>query len=179
MRFRPVPTLLASLALLSCKDIEQYSTHEGEAYRGQIVDACFMRRGFAVGTELCLTFDATHVGDGPGILATSDHLLEGAPLRVAPELLHDPLSTLSFGEGRDRNLVYTVSPRPNDPANEADATRSTSDVMVVLSLMHGDSAEVRLLRGAPPSGAASCPDSGEALFGVFAPLTKQPGPCSF
>lgn len=179
MPLRPRLTLLASLALLSCKDIEQYSTQEGEVYRGQIVDACFMRRGFRAGTELCMTFDASRTGLGPGVLSTSDHQLMDTPLRVVPELLHDPLSTLSFGEGRDRNLVYSVTPRPLDAEEEAGAAHATSDVMAVLSFMHGGNAEVRLLRGAPPSGAPSCPDSGEALFGVFAPLTKQPGPCSF
>jgi hypothetical protein len=77
---------------------------------------------------------------------------------------------LTFGEGRNRNLVYMVTPQGGE---------STADITAVLSLMHSGTAEVRLLRGAASADAPSCPDSGDALFAVFTPLTKREGPCSF
>jgi hypothetical protein len=64
-------TVLATGLATACNDIERFSTAEGESYRGHIVDACFMRRGFPIGTELCMTFDADHTEDAPGILSTS------------------------------------------------------------------------------------------------------------
>jgi hypothetical protein len=80
--------------------------------------------------------------------------------------LNDPLSTLNFGEGRDKNLLFAVD--PVDPA-------AGPTLFAVVSLMHGGDAEVRLLRGAPP--AAGAPVGASPLFGVFAPMTRQPDPC--
>lgn len=167
---RPAHLLALCLAATGCNDIERFSTAEGEVYRGRIIDACFMRRGFASATELCMTFDASRAEGGAGLLWTSDRKLDAAPLRVISELLHDPLSTLSFGEGRNRNLVYVVSSAAGDGAG---------DMTAVLSLMHAGTAEVRLLRGSALPDADPCPDGGEALFAVFAPLTKVTGSCSF
>jgi hypothetical protein len=43
--------------------------------------------------------------------------------------------------------------------------------------MHGGDAEVRLVRGAPSTPATLA--DGVPLFGVFAPMARQAGQCSF
>jgi len=148
-----------------CKDVSRFSTEPGESYCGQIVGASFVRRGFDVTLKMRMTFDADHIADAPGTLSTSDQLLTNTPMRPIPELFQDPFSTLNFGEGRDKNLVFAVD--PTDPARGP-------GMMAVVSLMHSGDAEVRLLRGAP--SADTMPPS-PPLFGVFAPLTRQPGQC--
>jgi hypothetical protein len=156
--------LFASLAL-SCKDVSRFSTAPGESYCGQIVGAPFVRRGFDDKLRLRMTLDANRLADAPGTLTTDDQFLMNTPMRPVPELSHDPFSTLNFGEGRDKNLLFAVDPA--DPAKGP-------TVMVVVSLMHAGDAEVRLMRGAPsadPTATAS------ALFGVFAPLARKPDPC--
>jgi hypothetical protein len=95
-------------------------------------------------------------------------------LRPIPQLWHDPLSTLTFGDGREHNLVYAASPMVGD-AGVAEA----QDIMVVISLMQSNHVEVRLLRGAPQSDAGPPPlGVANAVFGVF-DLDREPGPCSF
>jgi hypothetical protein len=92
-------------------------------------------------------------------------------MRPIPELFHDSLSTFNFGEGRDKNLLFVVD--PTDPANGP-------SIMVVVSLMHAGDVEVRLMRGAPtPDGPGAGPAGGGPLFGVFAPMTRETGTCSF
>jgi hypothetical protein len=90
------------------------------------------------------------------------------PMRPIPQLWHDPLSTLSFGEGRVKNLIYVATPSAGN------------DVFVVVSLMQSGDIEVRLLRGAPSlpvDGSAPLPPQSN-LFAVFG-LGRQEGPCSF
>ena len=103
-----------------------------------------------------------HLQDAPGTISTSDGRLKGVPLRPIPQIWHDPLSTLSFGDGRTQNLVYAAAP--------SDA----QDLMVVVSLMQSDNIEVRLVRGAPEADGGA----GSSVFGVFN-LEKQNGPCGF
>jgi hypothetical protein len=159
------------LALSACRDIGRFSTAPGESYCGRLVDASFVRRGFVGTPRVRMTFDADHLGDAPGLLSTDDQLLSNVPMRPLPELSNDPLSTFNFGEGRDKNLLFAVD--PNDPANGPTIT-------VVVSLMHGGDSEVRLVRGAPAvDGGATDASDGTPLFGVFAPLIRQPGQCSF
>jgi len=157
-------TFLTLLATNGCRDISRFSTAEGESYCGQIVDSQIVRRGFLTSVKMRLTFDADHISDTPGALSTDDLLLTNAPLRPIPELSNDPLFTFTFGEGRDKNLLYAID--PTDPAKGPPIT-------VVLSLMHTGDAEVRLLRAAPGTTDA------QPLFGVFAPLRRETGQCSF
>jgi hypothetical protein len=164
--------LVSSLAGAGCKDVSRFSTAPGESYCGELVSASFVMRGFSnVPLRMRMKFDANHIADAPGTLSTDDGLLTNTPMRPVPELLNDPLSTFNFGEGRDKNLLFAVDP--------TEPTRGPT-IMAIVSLMHGGDAEVRLVRGAPSSdgGAAGAVD-GDALFGVFAPMTRQPGLCSF
>nr|PZN29496.1 MAG: hypothetical protein DIU78_00090 [Pseudomonadota bacterium] len=81
-------------------------------------------------------------------------LLEDAPLRAIPELDHDPLSTLEFGEGREYNFFGWV-----------DST-CVGTLLAVVSLMRNGEIEVRLLKPAalPPPNAPPDRRPGFALF---------------
>jgi hypothetical protein len=162
---------ISMIAAGACRDVSRFSTGPGESYCGKLVDASFVRRGFIGIPRMRMTFDADRLGDSPGVLSTDDQLLSNAALRPLPELWHDPLSTFNFGEGRDKNLLFAVD--PNDRARGPTIT-------VVVSLMHSGDAEVRLVRGAPAVGDGTLDATdGTPLFGVFAPLTREPGQCSF
>jgi hypothetical protein len=151
----------------ACRDVSRFSTKD-DHFEGAIVKGSFVRSGIGQDARMCLTLDTNHLQDGPGVVATSDGRLSGVPLRPIPQIWHDPLSTLSFGEGRLQNLVY-VSSAVTDGGLE--------DVFVIVSLMQSDSVEVRLLRGAPQADAAA-PPGGDPIFGIFN-LERHPGSCSF
>ena len=167
---RPALTALTALALLAtlvgCRDLSGFSTN-GDRYDGEVVGAGFVLAGMQPGTHLCLSLDTDHLQDQPGALSTDDGLFAHVPLRPIPQLWHDPLSTLSFGEGRLKNLVYVAAASTGD------------DVFVVVSLMQSGGIEVRLLRGAPAvSQDGGQAPSGGNLFAVF-DLSRDTGPCSY
>jgi hypothetical protein len=164
--------LLAAPPGLGCQDLSSFSTEPDESYCGNLVDADFVRSGFDAPRRMRMTFDADRLSDNPGALSTDDQLLVNVPMRPIAPLFHDALFTLSFGEGRDKNLIYMVDP--------SDVARGPT-LTVVLSLMHSGDAEVRLLRGAPAIGGDASPNAidGAPLFGVFAPLHREKGQCSF
>ena len=74
-----------------------------------MVNAGFVLAGILPNTKLCLTLDTDHLQDAPGAISTDDGLFRKAPLRPIPQIWHDPLSTLTFGEGRLKNLVYVAT----------------------------------------------------------------------
>jgi hypothetical protein len=161
---------LALLALLAsslgCQDISRFSS-SNDHYEGAVVQSSFVRALIGPDVRLCLTLSTDRLQDTPGVISTSDGRFGSTPLRPIPQIWHDPLSTLSFGEGREKNLVYVASSKDNG-----------GDVMVVVSLMKSGSVEVRLLRGAPDPDAGSASGSPTNLFAVFY-LERAPGPCSF
>jgi hypothetical protein len=163
----------AGTMMLGCRDISRFSSH-GDRFQGGVVKGSFVRSGIGELTEMCVTLDTDHLQDSPGTLTTSDGRFSSTPLRPIPQLWHDPLSTLNFGDGRIQNLVYAVSPLTLD-AGAAEA----QDVLVVLSLMQGGHIEARLLRGAPQTDAGPPPlGAASPMFGVFT-LNRRPGPCAF
>ena len=172
-------------ATAACRDLSGFSTGSG-SFQGDIVAATFVRSGIDAGTRagvptrLCLTLDTNHLQDtaagpgspGPGSLSTNDGLFHDALLRTIPQIWQDPLSTLNFGEGRLKNLVYVVNASGPLPAGG-------TDVFAIVSLMQSGDVEVRLLRGAPstpPDGSTATP--GDNIFAVFE-LKRQSTPCSF
>lgn len=157
---------------MGCRDVTRFSTR-GDHYEGEVARGSFVRAGVVEGAKMCVTLDAEHLQDAPGTISTSDGRFKGAKLRPIPQIWHDPLSTLSFGDGRVQNLVYVVSPVA--PAGD------TQDVMAFLSLMDEGGIEVRLVRGAPQGDAGAVgatPAPSPPLFGVFA-LDRRDGTCSF
>ena len=121
------------------------------------------------GLRACVEIDGAALQTNPGSVRTSDHRFDG-PLRPIPELFHDPLSTLSFGEGRERNYLFGLTPH-TDGGAETSAT-------AVVSLMAGGSIELRLLRGAAASADGTTAEDPERIFAVF-PLERRDGPCPF
>ena len=80
------------------------------------------------------------------------------------------VSTHEFGDGRDRNLMYAVSP----------ANLQAESLLAVVSLRHDNKVEVRLLRPGKlllrtgqPTSASKRP-----LFALFT-LSRQSGSCGF
>jgi len=171
------PSLLLLGAILpfafACRDVSRFSS-TGDHYEGDIVKGSFVRAGLAEDAKLCLVLDAEHLQDGPGSITSSDGRFRATPLRPIPQVWHDPLSTLSFGEGRRQNLLYVAT-----PIADAGEAGGGPDIMVVLSLMNEGGVEIRLMRGAPqtdsgvPTSTTTPP-----LFGVFT-LDRREGPCSF
>ena len=156
---------------MGCRNVSRFSSKEGDHFEGEVVKGSFVRAGVADDAKMCVTLDATHLQDTPGTISTSDGRFRGTLLRPIPQIWHDPLSTLSFGEGRALNVVYVAT--PSSPAGD------TQDVMVFLSLMDEGGIEVRLVRGAPPADSgAPAPAQAVPMFGVFT-LGRRPGTCTF
>lgn len=153
------------LFLCACRDVSTYSSGTG-SYEGAVVQGSFVRTANVErSARMCLTFDADHLQDGPGALTTTDGRFTHTPLRPIPQIWHDPLSTLGFGEGRAQNLVYAATPNGE-----------TVDVLVVLSLMKSGKIEARLLRGAPRETDAGAPGAAP-IFAVFT-LDKRNEACA-
>ncbi len=165
--------LLGGSGLASCADSTRWSNEPGESWCGSVTSATFVRAGMKEGTKLRLELDADSLQSAPGRLWTSPFLtaerLAGARLRPIPQLLHDPLSTLSFGEGRAKNAI-AIADLP------ATATAPATQVLVVISLLQSGEVEVRLIRGASPGSATDPATDPPQLFGVFR-LTREKGDC--
>jgi hypothetical protein len=164
---------LIPLACAACRDLSSYST-SGGSFEGAVVQADFVLAGVDPTTRLCITLDTNHLQDAPGALSTSDARFQAVPMRPIPQLWQDPLSTLTFGEGRVKNLIYVVTastPYPDGSGNDA---------FVVVSLMQAGDVEVRLLRSAPglATDAGGTGTSGGNVFAVF-DLERQKTPCSY
>ncbi len=158
--------LVAALANGGCRDVTRFSSGSG-SFEGAVVQGDFVRSGVAADARLCMTLDTDHLQDAPGVVWTTDGRFANSPLRPIPQIWHDPLSQMSFGDGRVQNLVYVATP----------ATEN-EDVMVVVSLMNSGGIEVRLLRGAPTTVDAGAPDkTPPPLFAVFT-LDRRSVPCA-
>ena len=159
--------------LVGCADNARWSTAPGESYCGEVVSASFVRAGIPEGTKMRLELDAERLQSSPGRIWTtafvSGEQLSGVELRVIPQLLHDPLSTLNFGEGRVRNAFAIADVPTVEPG------RSPTQATVIVSLLQSGDVEVRLIRGASP-GTAPGPEAAGQLFGVFH-LQRQKGDC--
>lgn len=175
---------LAACSAIGCDDMARFSTGPNESYCGSISLGSAFRAGLSPRVQMRLRLDASML-DGPsspGALSTFEaaidatperRLLDEAELRLISPMAHDPLSRLEFGEGRERNAIYAVS--PGDPSAES--------ALAVVSLRSDDKVEVRLVRaGSPePSGAAAgegVPEGRRPLFGIFT-LSRQAGECGF
>jgi hypothetical protein len=172
-------TLLgASIGATGCDELADFDTAAGESYCGQITLGSDYRQGLSPRVQLRLQLDTSKLaaGESPGLLSsydaggdgtTPERLLDASPLRPITPLSHDPLSELEFGDGRERNLIYAVSPA--DPMAES--------LLAVLSLRSDGAVEVRLLRpGASIGGDATA--GRRPLFGMFV-LERQEGLCGF
>ncbi len=167
---------LPAVLLVACTDVSRWNSEPGESFCGDVTAAEFVRAGVPEGMKMRLELDAEHLQSTPGRLWTtalpSGDKLTAAEMRVIPQLLHDPLSQLSFGEGRVRNAIAVADLPSADPA------RPSSQLIVIISLLQSGDVEVRLLRGAlgpTPSDAGPADPSGN-VFGVFR-LRREKGDC--
>lgn len=167
-----IAVFAATIALLAsaCHDVSSFSTVSGGSYEGPIASASFVRSGLGK-SRMCLTIDTSHLQDAPGALSTDDGLFHDTPLRSIPQLWQDPLSTLTFGDGRIQNAVYVAHGNPVDRGE-------AGDVFVVVSFMVSGDIEVRLLRGAPAAADAGASPGPPSLFGVFT-LSRASGACTY
>jgi len=170
VRLLAAGVLALSALALGCRDLGRWSTG-ADHYEGAIIAAEFVRRGMPDDTRLCLTLDTNHLDDAPGTITTSDGRFSRAPLVPMTVLAHDPLSTLSFGSGRTKNLLY---------AARASTDAGAVDLVAVVSLMDSGAVEVRLLH---PGALPEVGDGGDAgappgLFAVWS-LERRTGPCPF
>ncbi len=182
---RPIPTALRgplALVLLicasGCRDLSRFDSKPGEAYCGAIVGAPEFEDGlFTPGLPprltLKLTLDTGKLHSEPGILssndkadglcsASGDPLFQDAPLRAIPQIDHDVLSTMTFGEGHDHDFFAWVD------------SRCQGTVLALVSLMRNDQVEMRLFKPAPISATGSTRPG----FGVFL-MTAQEHGCGF
>mgnify|MGYP001826864396 CR=1 FL=1 len=172
--------LVTLLMTAGCNSLEDFDTADGEAFCGQITLGSAYRTGFSPRVQLRMRLDTSRIftGESPGTVSSFEagsdgaepkRLLDTAQLRPFAPLAHDALSDLEFGDGRERNLVYAVSPA--DPTAEA--------LLAVVSLRTDDSVEVRLLRpGLDLTADQDPPPERRQLFGVFV-LQKRQDLCGF
>jgi len=176
--------LALPLAAASCDDHQQFTTGPGESYCGAVTVGAVFRAGLSPRVQMRLKLDADKLDDStdsPGALSTFEaadpatstaerRMLSEALLRPIPAMQHDPLSRPAFGDGRERNAIYAVS--PVDPEAES--------LLAIVSLRSDDAVEVRLIRpGSPTNGNDdSVPDGRRQIFGVFS-LERKSGECGF
>lgn len=149
---------IAAINLASCTDVSRFDTGSQDAYCGTIVDAPFVRQGFTRQLQAELQLDTGALNTTPGTLTShrddapcdGEALFSKAPLLAPIKLESDPLSQLEFGDDRELNWMSWVRSNCNET------------YLAVVSLMHDNSVELRLLRS--PTDA-SIPDTG--AFGVF------------
>ncbi|MEO8903910.1 MAG: hypothetical protein ABI488_16450 [Polyangiaceae bacterium] len=172
-------TLLAACSVLSCHNLDSFDTKDGAAYCGSILRQPEFQDGFQPAghppdLELSLTLDTNRLTSEPGRLRSNDAgsglcgdqpLFHEAPLRAIPEVDHDVLSTLSFGEGHEHDFFVWV-----------DSTCQGTMVGVV-SLLKNDEVELRLFKPAHKPAPDAPPDRspGFAMFHFYA----QKGGCGF
>ena len=165
-----VITALCACTALGCRDLSRFDTEGEEAYCGSLVSAPVFTEGFVPqgvppSLNLRLTLDTDALNTLPGTLTTDDAdrglcsdeerpLFDQAPMRAIEEVLHDPLSLLEFGDGREHNFLGWV-----------DST-CQGTMLAVISLMSDGKVEVRLLKPAalPPPDAPPDRKPGFALF---------------
>jgi len=176
---------LGALTVVGCHSLDNFDTKPGYAYCGTIPANPLFQTGFVPdGTppslEIALTLDTgklasqastddagreLSLASQPGILSSNDAgtglcgeqpLFQDAPIRTIPELDHDALSTLTFGEGHEHDFFVWV-----------DST-CLGTMLAVVSLIKNDQVEMRLFKPARLPSPDTTPSSAEKPgFAVF------------
>jgi hypothetical protein len=173
--------LVAALALScgACDRLADFELESNEAFCGRITTARRYREGLSPRVQMRLKLDVAQIEteEVAGTITTFDaeagesaRLLDAAALRPIPAMAHDALSGLEFGDGRERNLMYAVSP----------SDRNAESLLAVISLRHDERVEVRLVRPGKLFAASGEPaePAHRPLFGLFM-LARQVGDCGF
>jgi hypothetical protein len=153
--------VLVSVLASGCNSYDRFRTGPERTFRGAVFgegEASFIRRGFAPGTMLDLSFDPDAVGRSEvGTLTTEapdgTRLFDATVLESIAPLSHDLLSELSFpGAGRLETFLLLARPTAGALAGR--------EVMVFLSLLDTGEIEVRLIAGTGDEARGD-------VFGVF------------
>ena len=172
-------TLFAACAVLGCHNLDGFDTKPGDAYCASILRqpefaSGFQPAGHPPDLELALTLDTERLTSEPGRLRSNDAvggicgdqpLFQEAPLRAIPEVDHDVLSTLSFGEGHEHDFFVWV-----------DST-CQGTMLGVVSLLKNDQVELRLFKPAHKPVPKAPPDQSPG-FAMFH-FEVQKGGCDF
>jgi hypothetical protein len=179
LRLMTLGVALGALAAGGCRSLDRFDAEKPAAYCGGVVGASAFQAGFIPtgsppSLELKLQLDTSALTTRPGTLSTNDAgtgicadsaLFTDAPLRAIPEVLHDALSQLEFGEGHEQDFFAWV-----------DST-CKGTMLAVVSLLSNGAVEVRLLKPAPDLPPMTDPAdlSGFALFY----MQRNPNGCGF
>lgn len=171
-------TLLGASATLSCRNLDRFDTKGNAAFCGALVSGPSFHDGFvATGQpgallKMKLKLDTSQLSTYsedktalPGMLTSNDSstglcssqgdaLFKSSPLRAIPQVDHDAIATLSFGEGHDEDFFAWT-----------DSTCQGTMLAVVSLLRKGD-VELRLFKPAPLPAPDAGPEKrpGFALF---------------
>lgn len=171
---RCIALALVGLVLLpGCHSLDRFDTSGKEPFTGCMTGAPFAHQGMLAANERPLLeadlrldidslFQNTNPPRSPGRLSTKpaqglcapDPLFDDAPLRLMKALQYDALSLLTFGDGRDYSFMAWV-----------DST-CQGTMLAVVSLMHDNTVELRLLKPAPEPDSDAGPEASPG-FGVF------------
>lgn len=183
LRFLGPGAIGVVLGLLpGCRDLDEFELRDDEVFCGTLVSAPLFHEGLLPENlpptlRLRLELDVSQLATRPGTLTTDDAVrglcssegrafFEEAPLRTVVEALHDPISTASIGQGRERNVLAYVD------------SSCGHSLLAILSLMEGGSVEVRLFKPGPePTEETSQRD--RPGFGLFTLERHHKDACSF
>lgn len=174
-----------ALGLLSCKNLERFDTKGDAAYCGTIVAGPSFHDGFIASQQepflLRLTLDTSQISgvadnqvalpgrltsnDGESGLCAEHALFENSLMRTIPQVYHDSISTMSFGEGHEEDFFAWV-----------DST-CQGTMLSLVSLLSSGNVELRLFKPAPVPKDGAGPEErpGYALFH----LTRYEKGCGF
>jgi len=157
VRISAIALVACSLAAATaCQDELGFSTRQQEVYTGEVIDADFLRArppGSALlepGTTMDLTLNMRRLDEDPGVVSTSDGLLDQAELVALPAITFDRLSALEIPGNFLRSLVF-LAPTSAPEAGGADA-------ILFISLAVDGQVEARVLVGNGDRGR---------LYGVY------------
>jgi len=177
LALRGLCLVFSSTLAFGCRSLDRFDTSGDPSFCGDVVSGPSFTDGFLPTGEppelrLKLELDSRSlsrysddVTGLPGTLTTNDAvnglcsadeqaLFESAPLRAIPQIYHDALATLSFGEGHDEDFFAWV-----------DST-CQGTMLALVSLLRSGDVEVRLFKPASLPDPAAGPDKrpGFALF---------------
>lgn len=177
-----VPVVGIAVLLSACTEASELGAGSALSYCGSVIgnddsasncselNCSFIRRGFAVGTKMVISFSPeTHECDSQdapedwvGVISSSDGALDCQYFSSIDPLQHDLLSLYEFpGRERLRNDIYTFRP--------SDGPLASRDVMVFVSYLESEQVELRLIAGSGDEAAGD-------YFGLFF-MQKNSGSC--
>lgn len=173
-------TALCAVAAGGCRSLDRFDAEKPSAYCGGVVgnekfQTGFIPTGSPPSLELRLQLDTSALTTRPGTLSTNDAgtgvcgknpLFADATLRAIPEVLHDALSQVEFGEGHEQDFFAWV-----------DST-CKGTMLAVVSLLSNGAVEVRLLKPAPDLPPSTTDQADLSGFSLFYMRRNQAG-CGF